>query len=99
MKKCNILSCGAGAYVNDYFGHSIEWDKVLPLVDDVNLMNYDFYGSSSSKTSHHTPLGSDNFKMGYVVSSIKALIKLGLKPEKIIIGAAFYIKTFKNVKT
>ena len=98
MKKGDILSFAAGANANDYFEHSIEWDKVMPLVDNVNLMTYDFYGSSSSKTGHHTPLGSDEFKGGSVVSSIKALVKLGVKPEKIIIGAAFYIKTFKNVK-
>ncbi len=98
MKNGDILSFAAGANVNNYFQRSIEWDKVMPLVDNVNLMTYDFYGSSSSKTGHHTPLGSDNFKGGSVVSSVKELIKLGLKPEKIIIGAAFYIKTFKYVK-
>ena len=97
MNKGDILSFAAGANANDYFEKSIEWNKVMPLVDNVNLMTYDFYGSGSSKTGHHTPLGSDNFKEGSVVSSIKKLNKLGIKPEKIIIGAAFYIKTFKNV--
>ena len=98
MKKGDILSFAAGANVNEYFEYSIEWDRIMPLVDNVNLMTYDFYGSGSRKTGHHTPLGTNNFKGGSVVSSIKALIKLGVKPEKIIIGAAFYIKTFKNVK-
>ena len=61
-------------------------------------MTYDFYGSGSSKTGHHTPLGSDRFKEGSAISSIQALMNMGVKPEKIIIGAAFYIKTFKEVE-
>ena len=98
MKEGDILSFAAGANANEYFKQSIEWDKVMPLVDNVNLMTYDFYGSGSSKTGHHTPLGSDEFEEGSAVSSIKTLINLGVKPKKIIIGSAFYIKTFKNVE-
>ena len=98
MKEGDILSFAAGANSDGYFEQSIEWDKVMPLVDNVNLMTYDFYGSGSSKTGHHTPLGSDEFKEGSAVSSIQALMNLGVKPEKIIIGAAFYIKTFKEVE-
>ena len=98
MKEGDILSFAAGANSDGYFEQSIEWDKVMPLVDNVNLMTYDFYGSGSGKTGHHTPLGSDAFKDGAAVSSIKILMKLDVNPKKIIIGAAFYIKTFKNVK-
>ena len=57
MKEGDILSFAAGANSDGYFEQSIEWDKVMPLVDNVNLMTYDFYGSGSSKTGHHTPLG------------------------------------------
>jgi len=98
MKEGDILSFAAGANSDGYFEQSIDWDKVMPLVDNVNLMTYDFYGSGSSKTSHRPPLGSDRFKEGSAISSIQALMNMGVKPEKIIIGAAFYIKTFKEVE-
>lgn len=55
MKEGDILSFAAGANSDGYFEQSIEWDKVMPLVDNVNLMTYDFYGSGSSKTGI-TPL-------------------------------------------
>ena len=97
MKKDHILSFAAGASYR-FFENSIEWDKVMPLVNNVNLMTYDFYGSGSTKTGHHTALSSNEFQNRSAESSIKALINLGVNPKKIVIGGAFYIKTFKNVE-
>ena len=97
MKKDHILSFAAGASYR-FFENSIEWDKVMPLVNNVNLMTYDFYGSGSTKTGHHTALSSNEFQNRSAESSIKALINLGVNPKKIFIGGAFYIKTFKNVE-
>ena len=78
MKKDHILSFAAGAS-NRFFENSIEWDKVMPLVNNVNLMTYDFYGSGSTKTGHHTALSSNEFQNRSAKSSIKALINLGVK--------------------
>lgn len=97
MKKEDILSFAAGAS-NRFFKNSIEWDKVMPLVNNVNLMTYDFYGSGSTKTGHHTALSSSEFQDRSAKSSIEALINLGVNPKQIFIGGAFYIKTFKNVE-
>lgn len=97
MKKGDILSFAAGASKR-FFNHSVEWDKVMPLVDNVNLMTYDFYGSGSVNTGHHTALSSNEFQDRSAESLIEALINLGVNPRKIFIGAAFYIKTFKNVE-
>jgi len=97
MKKDDILSFAAGASTR-FFENSVEWDKVMPLVDNVNLMTYDFYGSGSSKTGHHTALSSNEFQDRSAESSIEALINLGVNPKQIFIGGAFYIKTFKNVE-
>jgi len=96
MKQGDILSFAAGASTR-FFENSIEWDKVMPLVDNVNLMTYDFFGSGSQKTGHHTALASNEFQDRSAESSIKALIDLGVNSKKIFIGGAFYIKTFKNV--
>lgn len=35
---------------------NIEWANVLPLLDMVNLMTYDFHGSWDPESNHHTPL-------------------------------------------
>ena len=90
MEKDDILSFAAGAS-NRFFENSIEWDKVMPLVDNVNLMTYDFYGSGSTKTGHHTALSSNEFQDRSAESSIKSLINLGIDPKKIFIGGAFYL--------
>ena len=97
MKEGDILSFAAGASTR-FFENSVEWDKVMPLVDNVNLMTYDFYGSGSSKTGHHTALSSNEYQDRSAESSIEALINLGVNPKQIFIGGAFYIKTFKNVE-
>ena len=97
MKKGDVLSFAAGASTR-FFENSVEWDKVMPLVDNVNLMTYDFYGSGSSKTGHHTALSSNEFQDRSAESSIEALINLGVNPKQIFIGGAFYIKTFKNIE-
>ena len=97
MKKDDVLSFAAGASTR-FFENSVEWGKVMPLVDNVNLMTYDFYGSGSSKTGHHTALSSNEFQNRSAESSIEALINLGVNPKQIFIGGAFYIKTFKNVE-
>ena len=96
MKEGDILSFAAGAS-SKFFENSVEWDKVMPLVDNVNLMTYDFYGSGSKQTGHHTALGSADFNGRSAYNSIEELIGYGVKPEQIFIGGAFYIKTFKNI--
>lgn len=35
---------------------NIEWKKVLPYVDYINMMSYDFTGSWTPKTAHKSPL-------------------------------------------
>ena len=60
MNKDDILSFAAGAS-DRFFKNSVDWKKVMPLVNNVNLMTYDFYGSGSKNTGHHTALGSKGF--------------------------------------
>ena len=91
-----VLSFAAGAS-NNFIENSIEWDKVMPEVDHVNIMTYDFYGAGSSMTGHHTALGSNTFEKRSAVQTIEELYKKGVKPEQIVLGAAFYVKTFKNI--
>ena len=96
MNKDDILSFAAGAS-DRFFKNSVDWKKVMPLVNNVNLMTYDFFGSGSKKTGHHTALGSIDYTGRSAYKSINDLINLGVDPKQIFVGGAFYIKTFKNV--
>jgi len=96
MNKDDILSFAASAS-DRFYKNSVDWKKVMPLVNNVNLMTYDFYGSGSKNTGHHTALGSKGFNGRSAYKSINDLINLGVDPKQIFIGGAFYIKTFKNV--
>ena len=96
LKEDAVLSFAAGAS-SRFIEHSVEWDKVMPLVDHVNLMTYDFYGAGSDSTGHHTALGTDDFGGRSAFRTIEELIQKGVRLDQMVLGAAFYIKTFKNV--
>lgn len=49
-----IISFAAGGF-QDFLDKSVEWDKVMPLVNYVNLMSYDLVNGFSKITGHHTP--------------------------------------------
>lgn len=97
MGKKQILSFAAGGF-DKYFDHSIEWDQVMPVVDYVNLMSYDLVGGYSKVTGHHTPLYSNDDQASSGDHGVQYLLKLGVPAEKIIIGAAFYGRSWSGVK-
>jgi len=73
---------------------SVEWDKVMPLVNHVNLMTYDIVHGGSTFTGHHTNLLSTPQQALSVDYGVKKLIELGVPAQKIVIGAAFYARVF-----
>ncbi|MEK9958724.1 MAG: glycosyl hydrolase family 18 protein [Flavobacteriaceae bacterium] len=96
MQPDDILSFAAGAS-SRFLEQSVDWEAVTPLVDNINIMSYDFVGSGSDQTGHHTSLFASSGQNRSADTTIRALIERGVPPQKIIIGAAFYIKTFKEV--
>lgn len=90
------ISFAAGGFVK-YLEESIEWKEVLPLVDKVNLMSYDLVGGYSIVTGHHTPLYSTPFVMESADRAIRYLDSIGVPKNKLVIGAAFYARTWENV--
>ena len=90
MKKNDVLSFAAGGF-DRFIDNSIDWDAVVPLVDNINIMSYDFVGSGSKKTGHHTSLFSTNEQNRSADFAIKYLIEKGMPSYKIIIGAGFII--------
>lgn len=92
-----IISFAAGGF-RKFLDNSIEWKKVMPLVDHVNLMSYDMVGGGSTSTGHHTSLLSTKDQTRSAEEAIKYLDSLGVPSEKIVLGAAFYARIFENVQ-
>ncbi|MCH4822450.1 glycoside hydrolase family 18 protein [Gramella lutea] len=91
-----VISLAAGGF-KDFLDKSVEWDKVMPLVDHVNIMTYDMVGGGSTKTGHHTSLYSTKGQRSSADRSIQYLDSLGVPLEKMVIGAAFYARVWENV--
>lgn len=91
-----LLSFAAGGFVK-FLEESIEWEKVMPLLDFVNLMTYDLVGGYSTVTGHHTPLGDYRPGQESTKKCVNWLLNKKMPSEKLIIGAAFYGRVWENV--
>ena len=77
----------------------IEWENIVPLVDMINLMTYDFHGSWDPESNHHTPLYSPavgNPDWCFHGAFTKLTQEFGVPPQKINMGVAFYGKALAN---
>lgn len=87
------ISFAAG--ISDEFREqSVEWDKVMPIVNHVNLMSYDIVNGGSNFTGHHTNLFSTPQQQLSLDYGVKKLLEIGVPANKIVIGAAFYARVF-----
>ena len=90
------ITFAAGGF-GPYFYKSVEWDKVMPVVDYVNIMSYDLVNGNSTVTGHHTALYSTPQQDASVASAIRTLDSLDVPRNKVVIGAAFYARVWENV--
>ncbi|MDR3740459.1 MAG: glycoside hydrolase family 18 protein [Terracidiphilus sp.] len=91
MHRHLLLTIAAGAGT-EFLEHT-EMAKVSPLVDQVNLMTYDFCEADGTTPScHHTALyGNAAYpKQNSVDESVRLMKAAGVPAKKIVIGAAFY---------
>ncbi|MBL7826916.1 MAG: glycoside hydrolase, partial [Saprospiraceae bacterium] len=91
------LSFAAGGF-KSFFDQSVEWDKVMPALNRVNLMSYDLVSGFSTVTGHHTPLYATAKQEASVDAGVQYLKKLGVPAHKIVIGAAFYGRVWEQVQ-
>ncbi|MGK6351713.1 glycoside hydrolase family 18 protein [Parapedobacter sp. DT-150] len=96
LGDANELSFAAGGFQR-FLDESIEWSKVMPMVDRVNIMSYDLVHGYSTVTGHHTPIYSVRPDEESTNRAVAYLIGLGIPPQKLVIGAAFYSRVWKNV--
>lgn len=88
------VSFAAGGFT-DYILKSVEWSKVTPLVDRINLMTYDLVNGFSTKSGHHTPLYSTLQQKESIANAVYMLDSIGVPKNKMVVGAAFYARIFK----
>jgi len=90
------LSFAAGAFKN-CINDSINWKAVLPYVDSINLMTYDFVGGYSKVTGNHSSVFSTKKQELSLEYTLKLLESKGVPANKIVCGAAFYGRAWKDV--
>lgn len=90
------LSFAAGGF-NHYLDTAVDWPRIMPLLDNVNLMTYDIVNGGTPHTGHHTALYSTAQQQDSTDNAVQYLLRLGVPAEKIVIGAAFYARTWKDV--
>lgn len=71
----------------------VDWPQVVPLLDMINLMSYDFHGLWESVNNHNAPLraplvGDPTFCVDAAFRGLT--VGYGVPAEKINIGLAFY---------
>jgi chitinase len=84
----------------NYFKHT-EMDKLHAYLDWINIMTYDFYTSAAKTTGHHTGLYqslSAGGSSAYAAASVKQHLAAGIPSRKLVLGVAFYGRTFSGVK-
>lgn len=91
------LSFAAGGF-DSFLETAVDWDAIMPLLDNVNLMSYDIVNGTSPHTGHHSPLYSTPQQKDSTDNAVQFLLRKGIAPEKIVIGAAFYARVWEQVK-
>lgn len=94
-KKATITFAAGG--FKKFAEEAINWSDVMPYVDYVNLMTYDLVSGYATVTGHHTALYSTTKQKESADNCIQYLLSLGVPAKKLIMGAAFYARTWEGV--
>jgi chitinase len=94
LGKQQVITFAAGGF-QKFLDEAVDWNAVMKYVDYVNLMTYDLVSGAATVTGHHSPLYSTASQKESTDNCVQYLIKKGVDPGKLIIGAAFYARTFQ----
>lgn len=83
----------------EYFAHT-EMDRLHPYLDWINIMSYDMYGSYTPTTGHHTALRcpAADPAVPCTEAMVAEHLRAGIPPGKLVIGAAFFGKSWTGVR-
>jgi GH18 family chitinase len=81
---------------------NVEWSNIVPILDYINLMSYDFFGTWDNTTNHNSPLfapaqGDASFNIAAAVNTL--LTTYNVPPSKLNAGVAFYGRSVKTPGT
>ncbi len=95
-QKKYILTIAAGGF-QEFLNHT-EMDKAQQYLDFINIMTYDFKTGEDQSTGHHTNLyNSKHDPEGESADkAVRAFIGAGVKPDKLVMGIAFYGRAWKT---
>ena len=96
LGKKSTITFAAGGF-QKFIDQSVDWKSVIPLVDYVNLMTYDLVGGYSTVTGHHTALYSTDKQKESTDNCVSSLLNMGIPSKKLVVGAAFYARTWEGV--
>ncbi len=86
-----LLTIAAGAGRDDY--EPLDWARIHPLLDWINVMTYDMSGAWREVTGFNAPLYDSAETPPEGTSTDRALsgfLALGVPPEKLVMGVPFY---------
>jgi chitinase len=96
LARQDEISFAAGGFTT-YLATSVDWKKIAPLVNHINLMTYDLVNGYDTVTGHHTPLYSTPRQHESIDHAVRFLDSAGVPLSKLVIGAAFYGRLFEGV--
>lgn len=88
------------ANVSGWFFDAVELDKLVPIIDSVNLMTYDMRGNWEASTFHsaglyRNPAEPQDWGLS-VAETVDRFLKY-VPAEKLIVGVPTYGKEFRNI--
>jgi chitinase len=98
--KTMLLTACVGASQSNM--SNVEWGNIASVLDYINLMSYDFFGSWDATANHNSPLyapaqGDANFNLNSALQYL--LTHYGVPANKINAGTAFYGRSAKTTGT
>ncbi|MBK8022916.1 MAG: glycoside hydrolase family 18 protein [Chloroflexi bacterium] len=79
----------------------LDWERIHPLLDWINIMAYDMSGSWSAVTGFNAPLynSTSNPPEGTSAdAAVQAFLRHGVPADKLVLGAPFYGKGWTGVR-
>jgi chitinase len=79
----------------------LELDKIVPMVDWINLMTYNYYGAWSNSTGLNAPLylpAGDPQRLS-VDGTVQAYLEAGVPANKLVLGVPFFGQAWEGVGT
>ena len=78
----------------------LDLPRIVPLVDAIHLMTYDFFGMPDKPTGHHAGLfrsaGATDAQDRDTARAVDEFLAAGVPAAKLVPGAAFYGKKFRT---